>query len=70
MQLVEKHIISKQHCYFKAIDHLCFLSKNLYNAALYQIRQHFFQTGAFLNYHVLQKQFSETTFSDYKDNKF
>jgi hypothetical protein len=38
MICVERHIISKQHKEFKKIDNLCFLSKNLYNVALYTIK--------------------------------
>ena len=42
--LVEKQIIKPSHQYFKQLDYLCFLSKNLYNVALYEIRQHYFKT--------------------------
>lgn len=41
MQLVEQHIIKQDNQYFKEIDNLCFLSKNLYNSCLYLIRQEF-----------------------------
>ena len=43
MKLVEKHLIkvSKQEWY--EIDSLCFLSKNLYNCAVYKCRQAFFK---------------------------
>ncbi len=44
MKLVEKHIIKRGTDVFKELDYLCFLSKNLYNAGLYAIRQHFFAT--------------------------
>jgi len=30
MQLVEQHIIKKQHPFYKECDELCFKSKNLY----------------------------------------
>lgn len=42
MQLVEKHKIKTNHRFWKQIDELCFLSKNLYNCAVYQCRQAFF----------------------------
>jgi putative transposase len=45
MQLVERHIISNSHRYFKEIDQLAFLSKNLYNRANYIIRQEFINTS-------------------------
>ena len=38
---VEKHIIHKKNKYFKFLDYLCFVSKNLYNQANYVIRQEF-----------------------------
>jgi putative transposase len=41
MQLVESHIFTKDSEFYKELDHLAFLSKNLYNAGLYIIRQSF-----------------------------
>jgi len=43
MQRVERHIITKYHFNFKQIDHLCFLSKNLYNYVNYLLRQNYFE---------------------------
>ncbi len=45
MILVERHIIKQSHPHWKEIDKLSFLSKNLYNAANYICRQHFFTTA-------------------------
>jgi len=45
MILVERHIIKQSHEHWQEIDKLSFLSKNLYNAANYICRQHFFATG-------------------------
>ena len=39
MRLTEKHQIHKKHKLYSICDELCFNSKNLYNAALYQFRQ-------------------------------
>ena len=50
MKLVERIIIKPNHKYFNEIDHICFLSKNLYNSTLYAVRQHYFETGKYLNY--------------------
>ena len=41
MQLVEKHQIKTSHNLYSLCDTLCFLGKNLYNAALYEYRQSF-----------------------------
>lgn len=54
MILTERHIIKKDNTLFKEMDNLCFLSKNLYNAGLYMIRQHFFKTKKMLNYSQVQ----------------
>jgi len=60
MILVEKHIIKQNHIFFKECDNLSFLSKNLYNQGLYNIRQHFFETKSYLNYnsnyHIAKNQ--------------
>ncbi len=56
MQLVEKHMISKTDARFELIDRAAFASKNLYNAALYEIRQHFIFCGKYLNYNQMAKR--------------
>ena len=60
MYLIEKHIINSNHSLYNECDRLCFLSKNIYNQALYNVRQHFFQTKQYLNYnsnyHVTKEQ--------------
>ena len=40
--------LSKQE--YKAIKELCFLAKNLFNVGTYNVRQHFFNEGEYLNY--------------------
>ncbi|MEH1926146.1 MAG: transposase [Nostoc sp.] len=64
MQLVEKHVIKSSHKYYQEIDNLCFLSKNLYNASNYLIRQNLFKTGKILNYNQVQKLTQKSV--DYK----
>lgn len=49
MQLVEKHVISKQHKFWKECDYLALQSKHLYNAATYIQRQYFFETNTYYN---------------------
>ena len=49
MILSERHIIKQSNNYYKELDNLCYLSKNLYNSALYAIRQHYFNTKQYLN---------------------
>ena len=66
MTLVEKHDFLKGSTEYKELDQLCFLSKNLYNAGLYAVRQHFFATKKFLPYNQLTSQFTETNQSDFR----
>ncbi|MBE9212337.1 transposase [Plectonema cf. radiosum LEGE 06105] len=49
MQLVEKHIINRQHKFWSYCDYLALQSKHLYNAANYVQRQYFFQTKKYYN---------------------
>lgn len=66
MVLVEKHIIKPKHKYYDEIDHLCWLSKNLYNATLYHIRQYYFASKQFLNYQAVNKIFVDSNNPDYR----
>jgi len=56
VQLVEQHCINKHDPRFSMIDEAAFKSKNLYNAALYEIRQALFHDGIYLNYHEIQRR--------------
>src|SRR5258706_15022489 len=59
MQLVEQHVISKQDPRYAAIDAAAFASKNLYNAANYEIRQAFIHEGRYLNYRKMDKRMQQ-----------
>lgn len=56
MRLVERHVIKRTDQRFAAIDRAAFVSKNLYNKALYASRQAFFQDGSFPSYLTLYRQ--------------
>ncbi len=56
MQLVEQHIIRTHDPRYAIIDAAAFASKNLYNAALYLVRQSFICEHRYLNYHEVQKR--------------
>jgi putative transposase len=56
MQLVEQHVIDKNDPRYSVIDEAAFKSKNLYNAALYEIRQSFIHKGKYLNYNEMQRR--------------
>jgi len=66
MLLVETHIIKSSHKLFSECDRLCFLSKNLYNASIYNIKQQYDKDKSFLGYHQLSKIFSIEDNPDYR----
>lgn len=76
MKLVEKHIIRKTHEYYEEIEKISFLSKNLYNAANYIVRQEFISTSKekkaglrkhanWIRYHALYKLMKTSNNPDY-----
>src|SRR5215470_9951706 len=56
MQLVEQHYIRKSDPRYSVIDEAAFKSKNLYNAALYEMRQAFIHQGIYLSYEEMDKR--------------
>jgi putative transposase len=56
MHLVEQHVIDRKDPRFAVIDAAAFRSKNLYNAANYEIRQAFIHEGKYLNYNEIQRR--------------
>jgi putative transposase len=56
MHLVEQHCIGKNDPRYTIIDEAAFKSKNLYNAALYEIRQAFIHQGMYLSYEEMDKR--------------
>ena len=66
MILVKQINYKKSHKDFNELNTLCFLSKNLYNSTLYRIREHFFKTGEYLNYYVINKLFIKENQKDYR----
>ena len=61
MYLTERHIIKNN----KELDILCFNSKNLYNKALYLVRQHYFETKGYLNFFKVSKLMIASKDEDY-----
>src|SRR5690242_12119080 len=55
MHLVEQHRIDRHDSRFAAIDAAAFASKNLYNAALYQMRQQFIHDPSVISYGDLDR---------------
>jgi putative transposase len=55
VQLVEQHVIRIKDPRYAVIDEAAFESKNLYNAANYEIRQAFIYEGKYLSYSTMDK---------------
>ena len=61
MYLTERHIIKNN----KELDEVCFKSKNLYNRALYLVRQHYFETKGYLDYYKVNRILIDSKDNDY-----
>lgn len=66
MILAERHIIKETDNRFAELDNLCYLSKNLYNAGLYAVRQYYFNNNKFLSYVSNVSIMSATDNIDYR----
>ena len=66
IQLTQQIVVSNKSNKFAQLDELCFLSKNLYNVALYHIRQYYKETGKYLSYNKLAKTLSDSNNVDYR----
>ena len=65
MTLTEQHTIRKGCKTYDILDKETYKSKNLYNATLYAIRQHFFKEGTYLSYASAQHMFQTDKQQDY-----
>lgn len=65
MNLVERHIIKPTSSRYRELDSICLLSKNLYNQALYRIKQEYLTSGKVVRYNDLEKGFRENGQVDY-----
>ena len=66
MVQVERHIVGRSDSRYARIDHVCWLSKNLYNAGLYAIKQEFLRSGKWIRWIELNKQFLSENNVDYR----
>lgn len=65
MYLSEKEIIYSTDERFSLIKELCHLSKNLYNASLYDVRQYYFETKSYRTWQSQWPIFTKTKNPDY-----
>ena len=66
MKLVERHIIKSTDSRYKDLDELCLKSKNLYNQALYRVRQQFFADKTYKNYYAVNRELHDENQVDYR----
>ena len=66
MRLVQQTIIRSNKDSYKDIKDLCHRSKNLYNATLFAIRQHYFEHKSYLPYIDVDRIFKSTNNIDYR----
>lgn len=66
MQVVERHIINENHEYYKELDNLCFLSKNLYNSTIWCQQQEYEKDKKYHNYNALNRIFIDENQVDYR----
>ena len=65
MILTERHIIKKSNSLYGELDKICFLSKNLYNSALFAVRQFYFENKKYLNWINVNNKFINEKQADY-----
>lgn len=65
MDLTEKEIIYSTDDRFDLIKELCHLSKNLYNASLYDVRQYYFDTKLYRSWKSQRPIFTKSNTLDY-----
>lgn len=68
MKLTETHQIKPNHKLYSICDELCFKSKNLYNAALFEFRQSYFDKDVdTLNWQNINRIFNQSNQFDYRE---
>ena len=68
MQLTETHQIGPNHKLYSICDELCFKSKNLYNAALFEFRQSYFDKELdVLTWQNINRIFNQSNQFDYRE---
>ena len=63
---IEKHVINENHQFFNECQQLTSLSKNLYNATLYCVRQQFIFNKQYLSYNKVNRKFTHRNQYDYR----
>lgn len=68
VQRSEQHIIKKSNRYYSMLADFCFKSKNLYNHAMYIVRQEFISSGKWVRYQDLDRLLKlDIDYPDYRN---
>ena len=67
MMLTSQTVVKASSKYYGLLDGFCFKAKNLYNAALYKLREAYFKYDATMSYSSLDKVFKREESADYRD---
>lgn len=65
MQRTERHIIRQNNENYSVVSVLSFLAKNLYNSALYDVRQHYFEHKEYKHHNQVITDFTRVNQPDY-----
>lgn len=66
MKLVNQILVKKNSPYYAECDRICFLSKNLYNQALYRVNNQYENDKTFLGYHQLTGELNKENQVDFR----
>lgn len=59
MKTLQQNLTNLDADEYEVLRSLCHLSKNLYNKTLYEVRQHYFNNGEYLNYYDAYDQLKQ-----------
>lgn len=66
MYLVEQHVFKKKTREYDLLDEVCRMTKNLYNAGLYIVRQKYFKDADYINYYKMSKLVKEIELPEFR----
>ena len=67
MKLSQQIVIKKSNSNYKELEHMCHMSKNLYNTGLYTIKQQYEKDKHYLNYFELERKLRDENNIDYRN---
>jgi len=62
LNLVEQHIITKNHKFYSECDQLCYSSKNIYNCCLYITKRHYRKNKTYIGFKELYRSLKDENY--------